>query len=425
MTQRERIFDREHIPFELPPDVELPVRDVEDEPRRPMDTITPSERRAFKNIFLEIADRGETPVTSAGTSKGRADETSGTSRFLASLMEKQRNEANGSFNINVIMQNAAESAKQARPAAIPGLDPLSPVESMYSAADREQALLKFPASLRQAARIAYGVMGGDPTTTIRVEDGPRAQLATALPDQLQDPVDIAGTHSEISKRIKMQTDQRAERLRIRERMLASETDTQLWDVMENEVFALVKRLGLETELQPKAIKPKRGGKKAKGEEQSNPQQPRLLNPEVYGPIYPMLLFEGLHLLNTKFLRPSPYIFHILPRVKDLGLMSYVLGVSTSFYNHLMSIMWERYGDVAGVLNTMEEMRHAGLYFDQQTQTMLRNIDAVYQKAERGEQGTFLKKLMGMPEFEPILLQRLNHWQNQVTQSIKSQMLALR
>lgn len=207
-------------------------------------------------------------------------------------------------------------------------------------------------------------------------------------------------------------------------MESSQTDADLWDVMESEVFTLVKRLGLESEIELKALKSKRG-RRAKGSEQIIPSQAKPLNPETYGPIYPLLLFEGVHLLNTKFPRPSPYIFHVLPRVKDLGLMSYVLGVSTSFYNQLMSIAWERYGDAAGVLNLMEEMRHAGLHFDQQSQKILRNIAAVYQNADKGEQGPFVKKLMDMPEFEPILLQRLNHWERQIYSSIAHQMQALR
>lgn len=350
------------------------------------------------------------------------------SQFLASLAAKQKGKDNRETSINVIMQDAAEAAKQAQPAGIPGLDPLSPLESMYSAADRQEALLKFPPSLRQAARVAYGVMGGDAAATIRVEDGQREQMATAVPDQIssrEDPVDIVGmeAHQDLIRKLKMETARRSERLRIRSLMVASQTDAELWTVMETEVFALVKRLGLESDIELSMPKTKRG-KKAQGPEQGSSGQHKPLNPETYGPIYPMLLFEGVHLLNTKFLRPSPYMFHVLPRVKDLGLMSYVLGVSTSFYNQLMAIVWERYGDAAGVLNLMEEMRHAGLYFDQQSQRILRNIAAVYEGADQGDQGPFLKKLMGMPEFEPFLLHRLNHWQKAVTLSIAHQMKAL-
>lgn len=416
----------EQIPFELPPDVQLPLEEVGVR-KPPVDTITPTERRAFKNIFMEIADRGEEPVKMKNDKLEIQDDHKrpGVSRFLASLVANQQGTKDGRDNsIGLIMQNAAESLQQAPPAAIPGLDSLSPLETMYSAADREQALLNFPPSLRQAARVAYGVVGGDTSTTVREEGGKRARMATALPERdsdYRDPVDAVGLgeHSDLVHKLKIDADRRSERLRIRGLMQAAKTDAQLWDIMESEVFTLVKRLGLESEVQLKATRGKRG-KKPKASEPSSP-----LNPETYGPIYPMLLFEGVHLLNTKFPRPSPYIFHVLPRVKDLGLMSYVLGVSTSFYNQLMNILWERYGDAVGALNTMEEMRHAGLFFDQQSQKIVRSITAVYQDAQSGKQGTFARKLMGMPEYEPLLLQRLHHWEKQIYSSIAHQMQAMR
>lgn len=423
-TPESRNDGPEHIPFELPPDIELPLEEV-DIGAATMDTITPKERRAFKNIFLEIADRGEDPVTSKSRQpKRRHEEKPGASRFLDSLVANQKTRDNRDNSISAIMQNAAENLHQTQSAGIPGLDPLSPLESMYSAADRQQALLKFPPSLRQAARVAYGMIGGDHSTSVREEGGRRARMATVLPENAnehRDPVDAVGLgkDSDLVYKLKIEADRRAERLRVRNLMEAARTDAELWDVMESDVFTLVKRLGLESELEIKALRGKRG-KRVKGNEHSSP-----LNPETYGPIYPMLLFEGVHLLNTKFPRPSPYIFHVLPRVKDLGLMSYVLGVSTSFYNQLMSIVWERYGDATGVLNYMEEMRHAGLFFDQQSQKILRSIAAVYQDAEQGNQGSFVQRLMGMPEFEPILLQRLNHWEKQIYSSIAHQMQALR
>lgn len=434
-TSRREGGSTETIPFELPHDVDLtPEGTAGGEQSDRVDTITPSERRAFKSIFLEIADRGEAPLSIRRKIDQQRQEGSenkrGVSRFLESLVASKTSMYGRESSINAIMQNAAENLKQVQSTGIPGLDPLSPLESMYSAADRQQALLKFPPSLRNAARVAYGVVGGDHSTSVRVEGGDREKMAAGsfnLEQTRQDPVDSVGVgkHSELTQRLKLEADRRTERLRIRNLMTAAQTDTELWDIMESEVFTLVKRLGLESELQLRAPKAKRGRKPKGTQESKTTEQAKLLNPETYGPVYPMLLFEGVHLFNTKFPRPSPYIFHVLPRIKDLGLMSYVLGVSTSFYNQLMSIVWERYGDAAGVLNLMEEMRHAGLYFDQQTQKLLRNIAAVYQNADKGEYGPFVKMLMDMPEFEPILLQRLNHWQKQVSLSIRHQMQATR
>ena len=46
---------------------------------------------------------------------------------------------------------------------------------------------------------------------------------------------------------------------------------------------------------------------------------------------------------------SPLTFSLLPRIKELGLESFVLGVSTPFYNELLEIYWKRRGDLLGMM----------------------------------------------------------------------------
>lgn len=407
----------EDIPFELPPDVQLPISPDVNDSGAPKDTITPAERLAFKSIFQEIAEKGEKPIK---PKEKNVIEESDVEPKLPSFLEalQQSGDDLGApsptlpFHINSIMQDAAiKYNKEAEP-GIRGLDPSSPLESTYSAAEREYGLLKFPRTIRKAARVAIGMFSSVRDTPVRLEGGETGQLGQKRSGQQDDPVDAVHTEERLAKVVETEAHRRAEWLRIREQMDAARTDVELWEVMERELFPLVERLGLmdaEAELQPSPkVKPKRGRKPKSSTPEIEPVKSSL-DPEVYGPIYPMLLLESLKLFDTKFSRSSPYVFHVLPRVKQLGLLSYVLGVSTTFYNQLITTIWNRYGDAAAVLNLLEEMRHAGLNLDENTKIVLQQIRQVYKNASSGSKGFFMQRLMEMPEYEPILVKRLHHW----------------
>lgn len=139
--------------------------------------------------------------------------------------------------------------------------------------------------------------------------------------------------------------------------------------------------------------------------------------EIYGPLYPMLLVTSLRLLDKHFSQPSQLALSVLPRVKELGVASYVLGVSTAFYNYLLGIYWGRYGDVSSVLAHLEEMRHAGLYFDKDTFSTVARVSSWLTEMANGEHGAFLREAMSMPEYEVALRSRLRHWTNEITRSI--------
>lgn len=407
-----RKADRDPIPFELPPEVENPYAVGGADPLN-AGTITPVERQAFDKIFQEISEKGKSLPAVTPKRDNKRDLAHTEPNFLKGLYN------GGQFSISAIMQDAAERHSETRP-GINGLDPLSPLESTYSAADREKALLQFPPSLRRAARTAYGMMQSVRDTPIATEGGGQETLGLQM-----DAVEVVASTDKLAMKVEIEATRREARLTIKAMMDKAENDFELWDVVEREVFTLVEKLGLAaTEPPPEPKKAKRRRKKKTATEDeiadavaaAAASKPRL-NLDTYGPIYPMLLFDALHLFEKKFSRPSPLAYNLLPRIKQLGLPSYVLGVSTSFYNKLLSVMWNRFGDAGGVMALLEEMRHAGLQFDEETKSILHRMTRVLRSAHQGENGDFLKEMMRMPEYEPLLTTRLSHWNRQIDLNI--------
>ena len=139
---------------------------------------------------------------------------------------------------------------------------------------------------------------------------------------------------------------------------------------------------------------------------------------VHGPLYPAYLLLALRRLDTAFNTSSPLALNILPRIKELGLESYVLGASTPFYNELLDIYWSRYGDLSGMLDLLEEMRYCGLYFDNKTSSILHHVQAELESMTAKERpGTFGAALMTMPQYEPNMRKRIRHWNRAVDMSI--------
>lgn len=428
------------IPFQLPPDLDAKNPDMQD-------SITPTERVAFEQIFREIAERGRKPKLPRVEEPPEEKIAPEASRLIAALQlggpgseSDAESKKGANFNVNSIIEHAAMKQEQTQSqTSLRGLDPLSPLNTTYSATERENALLRFPPTLRRAARMAFGMLDVMPQPAVKVEGGQQEDVGTNTTGKEVDAVDLVASklsNEQLAKTVQFEAQRREERLRIKALMDASRNDFELWEVIEDEIFPLVERLGMTDAPPNPSFRPKRKGY-IKGKRKAPAQEPPevvaedakqaqrpALNMEIYGPIYPQLLLECLELLDKKFARPSPYTTHLLPRIKQLGLVSYVLGVSTSFYNRLMSALWHRHGDAVGVFNLLEEMRHAGLFFDENSKSLLHDIERVYLQAEKKERGRFASELMKMPEYEPLLAHRLSHWVGHIDRSIAEQRAGL-
>lgn len=439
------------IPFELPSDLHRDAPKVHSSIS--LDSLTPNEREIFGNIFNEIERTGKkprvatTPAPQPPASKAKVEAAPPQPQFLAGLLDgpvsatsEPADPVKAAATINSIMEDALHQASGTQ-RGLSGLDPLSPLQATNSASEREKALLLFPPTLRKAARRAFGMLeAGDsgPQALVQTEGG--GSETVAMPPQ-EPSAGARRSEEPLAKTVETEARRRHARLKILKSMQACTTDFEVWKVMEKNVFPLVKQLGISdipenVAIPPPGVKARKGRMKREKElaeaskaaaqaaaaavkaGMNSPSDRASLDMAIYGPMYPQLLIDGLNILGTKFPRPSPYMMHLLPRIKELGLVSYVLGVSTAFYNRLILIIWERYGDATTVMSLLEEMRHAGLRFDEDSLSVVSQIEAVYSQAEAGQRGHFVQGLMGAPEFEPLLVQRLTHWTGYIIANLR-------
>ncbi|KAI1458598.1 hypothetical protein F4805DRAFT_423973 [Annulohypoxylon moriforme] len=429
-TSRRCDKGKDDIPFEFnvgeedmlvtPPEPTEPAR---------RGTITPYERQIFERIFADIKARGLKPNV-------RQDDTATRTSML-------------------IMQQAAQEAGQSRAptVAAPGL-------LAGAAKDRNKALLRFPPELRAAASRALNIVDSSASALPVDADADAAEKNKADVDEgWKTPA-----HT-INRTVELEAKRRPERVRVEGLIVNAKSDFELWDVLEKEIFTMPVRLGInrrdyrpeqddivseEPEAEEEGIaidevaseSGEASGASEGAEDSGNELEDKLeeiegvaaaeaaesaegytppeeLSLYVHGPLYPAYLLLALRRLDTAFTAPSPLAFSLLPRIKELGLESYILGVSTPFYNDLLDIYWTRRGDLPGMLQLLEEMRHCGLYFDEQTASILNQVDAATTAlANKVSSGSFARALMTMPEYERSIRDRLRHWHRIVDLSIK-------
>ncbi len=433
------------IPFDLPEGYENPdTKHLPGEDAGAQSTITPSERDAFSRIFEEIATRNKTGSPSAAEpapppsedQPGAMPEEPTTARPFSDPISFgevedfriRTEEPNSDWvrnTINIIVQDAAEVQSNSRRQIQKPFDRLHPLGQTGAAADWDRALLRFPPSLRRAARMALGVM----------EDDKAAETPGAAPPSLEEilsdePRAAARTNrtlDPLSRSVQNEALRREERNRVEAKMSAAKTDFELWDVLEAEVFPMVGKLGIDedpatpTPSTPTARAGRGTSKRAAAAAASTtpPKRDRKnkLPLHIYGPLYPRYLLHALRLFDTQFARSSPLALHLLPRVRELGPASYVLGVSTPFYNELARLLWNRYGDPAAVFNLLEEMRVAGLYCDEGTRGVVLSIEHFFASVGHGKWGPFLRELASLPEYEYAVLPRVKYWMSMVNNHI--------
>lgn len=425
---------RDPIPFELPPDIErdlLPDAERheglgEEEDGEYYDdgsghinigvaggaegTITPLERQAFRRIFREISHRqrqdeldldmygyeGISEDVDADVDGEYVGEDGDDAIFLEAL--RQRDDAQRS-RVNTIVGEASDAQVLAREhqrnlrrrsegeataaatetegtntsAETAGVSVLGSLGSLGSTssetvppppptdpnldAKRNHVLAQFPPSLRSAAGKALGIKEGQRARGAVRQSQAQSETATSgeTPATTTAPAPLSPAAAARRKR--------QEKMELA--MLSKKTDFALWQYMEEHVFALVDEFGIGKDTKTTATAAKKGGRtKVSAKLTTN------------GPLYPALLLHGQRLLDSHFSggTTSPLALAVLPRIKALGLASYVLGASTPLYNHLLGIRWLRQGDAGAVFALLSEMQRAGLAFDQGTLNLVKSIE---------------------------------------------------
>jgi hypothetical protein len=167
-----------------------------------------------------------------------------------------------------------------------------------------------------------------------------------------------------------------------------QTDTDLWRLLQRHVFKRMKDLNSYIERVSKAnvtdttnkrrkVKNRSGQEsvaleKSQSDISSNSEESsKYLQPVLN--LYSQGLLYAMRLFRMKFPR-SPYALSVLPMIKDLGSISYVLGGSTAFYNELIYLKWIHYRDLNGCATLLEEMLARNLPVDQRTLAVWREAN---------------------------------------------------
>ncbi|KLU84634.1 hypothetical protein MAPG_03674 [Magnaporthiopsis poae ATCC 64411] len=421
--------DDKDIPFELPPDLAADPRfnpalqkntSKED---KVFGTITPSERRAFDNIFKELEletlkAQGRSAMTFDAALRQPPDASRHQSiigRILSDAVGEDWDSPNPSLPSKPFIQSMRKLHNVGADGHAAG-SPLSPQV-------RYQALLRFPESLRAAAKRALGISDPAAPQTVDVaaeeEAAPESSQQDAPPPQ---PVEQEEPPLPLDRTIENYYLERArhdERRRIEKLMGAAKTDFELWDVLEREVFSVIGRLGLDKPLE----KPKsRRGRRPKNAVTDKAPEAANVNPfapssgtgtvepdiNLQGYLYPEHLVCALQLMDSRF-PGSRLALEILPRVKSLGLESFVLGASAQFYTTLMSLMWNRYNDGHAVLNLVEEMIHAGLETSYLVHgNLIREMGHLVERAGSGRAGPLALHISSHPTWASLRGVRIPH-----------------
>jgi hypothetical protein len=410
------------IPFELPPDVPLPDSESSsysaqgEETSIDEGTITPKEREIFGNIFQEIAQRqrrrGKGPVKAVPAPPGK-------------LLDNTER-ASGLSVVNIIVKRAAEDYESkggvgggAAVASLPDESAQMLADSLFAsgsaaftASDRSAALRHFPTSLRRAAEEAFGA-SRTAAESVRESSVMLAESEVIEESARRPDLIVVDPEAERIEAMRIGEQHRVEAL-----MTAAKTDFELWDIMEQEVFPLVDKFSIDSSSKP-VLKTRKRPSNAEALEThtSAADRERRYNMALYGLLYPSHLLCALRLLDSAFPRPSPLALSILPRIKQLGVASYVLGASTAFYNALMGIHWYRYGNIGAVFDLLEEMRHSGLTLNSDTMGIVMDAENSLRPCAEGSDSPFLEELTAMPEYEPAIQSLLHRWGWRIQNSI--------
>ncbi|KAF4981978.1 hypothetical protein FZEAL_2324 [Fusarium zealandicum] len=344
------------------------------EPPEQQGTLTPTETEIFKSIFDDIS-QGRLPKAKKRpqSAEEQADETpqepaqadAGEERFGNTFVEQARDAQFG-----------------------------------------DEFLKRYPTSLRKAAENALG----------------KFELAPARP-KLREMTELDEAEAkQIAEAARFEKIRASEKKRVHALMQACKTDVELWGVMEDEVFALPGKLGIvqqvNNEMPKKVRRPRTLMRKSVAElvaatQQSETPEKEKRVMDVHGPLYSHYLTTGLGLFDTGFAKPSLLAFNILPRIKGLGLSSYVLGVSTPLFAKLAEIHWNRFGDAIAALDALDEMKSVGLYPNQEVEELVEQIGEHLHSCTWGAQGPFVMAMMESPPYDASLTARLEYWETRI------------
>ncbi|KAF2005893.1 hypothetical protein P154DRAFT_615834 [Amniculicola lignicola CBS 123094] len=209
--------------------------------------------------------------------------------------------------------------------------------------------------------------------------------------------------SEASKRAEMARVLRnTERARVEKLLDSAKTDREVWDILEREIFSVIKGLDLDSPSSVASSKPK--AKKPKND------------PKTLFPNYPTLLLYALNILREKF-PASTLPLSILPTIKSLGRSSYALLATTTLYNTLIRHTWVQYSSHTHIDELLTDMDNGGIEYDVNTYEFLRTIRGGVMDMRAGKHGPLMDRVSRMEWFDQGQ-RKMQRWKLEVERRVK-------
>ncbi|KAL8738227.1 MAG: hypothetical protein Q9181_000953 [Wetmoreana brouardii] len=169
----------------------------------------------------------------------------------------------------------------------------------------------------------------------------------------------------------------------------AKTDREIWNVLETEVFSLIKKYETYRELaeeQEKAKRPKRKrGRVSKAEQEAaaeaekkqellaagkSTQEEQLQ--AILSSNYGEYCLAAMRHLRRSY-PTSPYCMNLLPTIKRLGPISHVLAASAELYNEILFLEWKEYSDLHGMADMLIEMGDQAIESNEVTIQILKMV----------------------------------------------------
>jgi hypothetical protein len=206
-----------------------------------------------------------------------------------------------------------------------------------------------------------------------------------------------------------------ERERVDELLKSAQTDSQVWHVLDREVFDQLRKLDLDK------------ANLTSSKELSNPNSPKAkgkstsaatVDARMLFANYPHHVLTALQVLRSHFPR-SPLPLTILPTIKALGRSSYALGATTQLYKHLLRTAWVQQCSYTMIDTLLADMDTHAIEYDTGILEMLDGVIREYEMARSGKLGRELQLVFGM-EIWLEGISKITVWRDVVAKKLRIQ-----
>ena len=168
-----------------------------------------------------------------------------------------------------------------------------------------------------------------------------------------------------SRTAKIRKLQEKERARVKSLLETAKTDKELWDVLEVEVFGMMRSMELDKEdkgSNPSKQSRRRKAKGKPGQEKATNQDLLPSDPSILFANVPIHLITAARILRVNF-PASSLPFNIIPTLKSLGRSSYALGATTPLYKILIRAAWIQHHSYSQICALLQDMDNGGIEYD--------------------------------------------------------------